>query len=304
MKMKPLGNSVFIMKKMVMALSIVMFLTACASQEDTLRIGGNVAVAGQTVADSGLEAYTEFIKQKQNEKLLELQDEIILVPSDKLREIRTSDASQVAGPGIEKFNALKRAYREYQKLTGGTFGQEASTAAGGLVSTVNEFGGSISAAQSGKNAIPDQAAQTIQSLLLVAVTEAQARDVRRLNKGFESLAQAYQVWWKEEERLLGRSIADIYDSHITLIRQYPPTRFDQSLIQRNATTPFDARTNTKFYQIDAIRAAMDQQDQSLDKLATVSRGLDRLITAHAELSKEKPSLSATLDVLEKIDIGK
>jgi hypothetical protein len=285
-------------------LPTVMFLAACAPQDQTLTLGANVAVAGQEVADSGVAAYTEFVKQKEAETLLDAQDELIFNPSDNLPELNPPDAAEIATPGIAKFNILKRTYREYQKLTGGTYGQDAATASSGLVSSVNDFGAAIKAPSGPASAISDEASKTIQSFLLVAVTEVQANDVRRLNKGLEALAQAYQVWWKEQDGYMTRIVNEIYDEHKKHVRQYPRSRFDAALVQRDATKPYDARTNTHLYQIDEIRSLTDQQDQALAKFAAVRRNLERLITAHAELSKQDPSLSATLGVLSKIDVPK
>lgn len=285
-------------------------LSACAAMSPrTQPLAVGTAAAGVAATDAALTAYARLEPLREQELLNSNTANLLTVPEGSVAATialaANPNAEQAARltrwkTGLkarkEAANELQAAYRAFNRLSSGKFGDDTTDAFGKATSAVTAFAKArdIPLADS---PIPGIVGRALGELVRIR----QARDIKLHNAALAELSLQFLELWKADQPAFDQAIDGAYNMRLNqAVVSLPNTAFDAAAVAKQVPEPFSTDLKLRLYRMRLLSGASAEAETAKSQLRAVGKALGALQDAHVELAKDSPSLVDVIDHLDDV----
>jgi hypothetical protein len=290
-------------------------LAACAAiSPRTQSLGVSTAAAGVAATDAALTTYSKLEPLREQEVINSNTANILTIPEQSVPAV----LSQLAEPndaerarqgrwkaGLkareEAARELQAAYRAFNRLSSGKFGDDTTDAFGKAASAVTAFAKARDL-QLSDSPIPGIVGNALGEL----VRYRQARDIKRHNAVLAELSRQFQTLWEADLPAFEQAIDGAYNMRLRqAMVSLPANAFDASAVANQVPEPLSTDLKLRLYRMRLLSSSSADAETAKAQLQAVRKALGALQDAHVELAKDSPSLSDVIEYLDHvIDLSK
>jgi hypothetical protein len=279
---------------LIVALLALAWSGGCAARA-TRSLGAAAALKGQAVADAALRSYELIEQQQVVDKQQQDLVKILTAPNLTLPTLPDSPAPDFGlqlAPRVAAYRALRDSYKLFQQLADPVYSEQAARATDALTTSINNL--------NGIGDLPAGVAGAAKKLTGLAVGAVQAGKIRDHNRILLSMAETYRELWEADLPVWRDYFGRIHKDFADPVSNLSVDRFDQRAVDSVVKEPFIPAIRLQIYKLQMRDASRKRAAELEDQLLSVGRAFRLLESAHVELTKEKPSVTDVIELLDNI----
>lgn len=294
------------MKKIVLLRGIIflivaaLFLSGCAQHREIISLGSGAAVQGINITEKTVNVY-EKIKSFRCEldKEKEIYNSLVNHDLDMpLNYHRVDDLSDIFTYRVRAFENLGEVYSAFNKLSDSAYSKNASATFDSLAKSINSLKSVPQLPSRFTKGIADETTDKIKAALSHISESNQAKNIKQQNAQVEKLCKAYLILWDGEIRLWEMVLEDELQRYNKCIKQIGSESFDLDRLKARVDSPFARKYDTTIFKIEKSRDAENKLLEIKKDLGTISSLFKKLLEAHSEIGKKRPTSKSLSLILE------